>query len=523
MTSAESRAGALAGRVLAPVDALLNRLYGSRFNPLYLSGALTVVLLGVVLVTGLYLIFFYRLSAPYESVARITGQAWLGRWIRSLHRYASDAAVITAVVHMFRMYAQRRSWGPRALAWLAGLVLLFVLFACGWTGYVMVWDVQGIVLAREGARLLDVMPLFSEPIARTFVGERPLPSAFFFLNLFLHVALPVGMGLLLWIHVTRLARPKLAPPRGLVWSVIGLLTALSVLWPIGIAPPADTFRLAERAPFDAFYAFWLPFVQAVPARVAWAVGGAAAAALIFVPLWSKPRPAARPEPSVVDERLCTGCRQCYLDCPYEAIAMVERSDDRDDPVARVDPARCVSCGICAGSCAPMGLGPPGRTGRDQLKAVRAFLAAHPPDGRDVVVIACTRGAGGVARDGHAMGAAVFPVECAGSLHTSVVEHLVREGVGGVLIASCPTADCWNREGAAWLDQRLYHNREAELQARVDRRRVRVVDASQGQRQTVLDQLAAFRSDIAQLDAPVREGDAPISAECNPPVPEEVEA
>ena len=42
-------------------------------------------------------------------------------------------------------------------------------------------------------------------------------------------------------------------------------------------------------------------------------------------------------------------------------------------VARVDPDLCVSCGICAGSCAPMVVGPPGRSGRDQLAQVRANL------------------------------------------------------------------------------------------------------------------------------------------------------
>ena len=29
-----------------------------------------------------------------------------------------------------------------------------------------------------------------------------------------------------------------------------------------------------------------------------------------------------PAPSVVDEDICTGCRQCALDCPYDAITMI---------------------------------------------------------------------------------------------------------------------------------------------------------------------------------------------------------
>lgn len=504
-----------ARRLVGPADAFMNRLYGWRLNPLYHSGALTVVLLIVVLLTGIYLLFFYRVGAPYESVARLTDQVWLGRWIRSLHRYASDAAVVAVAVHAFRMFAQRRSWGPRTLAWVSGLILLFVVLVCGWTGYVMVWDVQGIVLAREGARLLDVVPIFSEPIGRTFVGERDLPSAFFFLNLFLHVALPVGLGVLLWVHVSRLARPGLLPPKRLTWGVVGLLTALSVVWPIGMAPAADVLRIPARAPYDVFYAFWLPLTLAVPAGVAWAAGSAVVVALVLLPGWTRPRAWARPLASRVDERLCTGCRQCYLDCPYEAIAMLPRAGVRSDGFARVDPRLCVSCGICAGSCAPMGVGPPGRTGRDQLAHVRAFVAARPPGPQDVVLVACSHGAGGIAADERFDGARVYPAECAGSVHSSVIEYLVRSGVGGVLIVACPARDCWNREGPKWLEERLYHDREAELKPRVDRARVRLVHAGARETLTVLAALQSFRAHIGSLEAARREREIELDPTCEP--------
>ena len=108
----------------------------------------------------------------------------------------------------------------------------------------------------------------------------------------------------------------------------------------------------------------------------WAAGGAVAAVLVAIPFLTRPRAHRRPAPSVVSSRLCTSCEQCYVDCPYDAIRMVERSDGRDGLVARVNPGSCVSCGICAGSCAPMGVGPPGRTGRDQLARVREFVAGH---------------------------------------------------------------------------------------------------------------------------------------------------
>jgi coenzyme F420-reducing hydrogenase delta subunit len=68
----------------------------------------------------------------------------------------------------------------------------------------------------------------------------------------------------------------------------------------------------------------------------------------------------------------------------------------------------------------------------------------------------------------------YSIDCAGNLHTSVVEILLRGGAGGVLILACPERNCWNREGPRWLGERVYHGREAELQPRVERARVRIV-------------------------------------------------
>lgn len=525
------------GAVLARMDAWANALYTWRHNPLYHSGAIAVAAFVVLLATGLYLLLFYRIGAPWASVDRITDQVWAGRWIRSLHRYASALVVAATAVHALRMFAQGRSWGPRALAWVSGVMLVAVVLACGWTGYVMVWDEHALLLAAEGARLFDVLPLFSEPIARAFTGERPMPAAFFFLNLFAHIALPVGVALVLWVHVSKVARAKLLPPRPLLWGTVGLFTALSVLWPVSMAPEADLLAIPGTAPLDLFYGFWLPFTRPLDARVAWGIVLALSGLALAVPFLTHPAAGRAPEPSVVVERHCTGCEQCYHDCPWEAISMVPRSDGRDGYVARVDPALCVSCGICAASCAPMGVGPPGRTGRDQLADVQRFVATVRPAPGDVVLVACGRGAGGVASAGGGVGSAnsgsgadgslpgvagflgapVLPVSCAGTLHTSVVEYLVRAGWGGVLVVSCPPRDCWNREGAVWLEERLFNGREAELKERVDRRRVRVAYAGLGEPLAVAAALQDYRTDVRAMGVADAEVEIAVDTECEAPL------
>lgn len=486
---------------LTAADALGNRLYGHRFNPLYQSGTIVVALYVVLLITGLWLILFYRIGAPWESVARLTANPWWGNWVRGVHRYASDLAVVATAVHAVRMFAQGRSWGARAQAWIWGCVLLLLLFLCGWTGYVMVWDTFGEQLARHGARLIDALPVLSEPVSRTFTGERPVPTVFFFLNLFAHIGIPLGMGAVFWLHVRKLQRPAMLPPRPVTGAVVAALIAAAVLWPLKMAPAADPLALPATVPADLFFAFWIPIAGAMPAGQALALAAALGAGLLVVPwLTARPRGAA-PPPSWVDEALCVECLQCGIDCPYGAISMVDRSDHRPGRVARVDPALCVSCGICAGSCPPMGIGPPGRTGRDQMAAVREFLAAPERRAGEIIVISCHHGAGAYASALAAAGGTPYGVSCAGNLHTSVVEFLLRGGAGGVMVLSCPRRDCWHREGPRWLEERVHHGREAELQPRVDRARIRIVAVTSRERTRAIDALRAFAREIAAMSPP----------------------
>ena len=503
-----------ARRVITTLDAATTRLYGWAGNPIHQTGTVAVAMLLVLLVTGLYLVLVYRVGAPSASVARIAADPWLGAWMRSLHRYASDLFVIAAVLHALRMFAQARSWGPRTLAWVSGLMLAGTGVLCAWTGFVMAWDSFGERLARDGARLFDVLPVFSEPLSRIFAGDGPVPNAFFFVNLFAHISVPLAMGVVLWVHVSRVARPVLLPPKPLMWGIIGALTAISIVLPATLGEPADAFRLARSTPTDLIVAWWLPLSERVSPGVTWSAMIAATLLLLAVPRTVRRPREGRLAPSVVDPRLCTGCNQCPQDCPWDAITMVAREDDRPSLLARVDPSRCVSCGICAGSCAPMGIGPPGRSGRDQLAAVRSSLELASPGALPITLICCEQVPLGHVAAIRARGASVRMVPCVGTVHTSVIELLLRSGVPGVMVCGCPPRDCVNREGPKWLHERVYNDREAELQPRVDRRRVRLATFAPGDRAGAIAAFDAFARDIAILDRPDRDADAVVDMLCD---------
>ncbi len=512
-------------RLLSVLDAAAARLYGWRWNPLYQSGTVAIAMLLALIASGVYLVLFYRLGSPAASVARLAADPWLGGWIRSFHRYASDVFVLAAVLHLLRMLAQARSWGPRTLAWVSGLMLLGAGLVCAWTGFVMAWDSFGERLAREGGRLLDVLPVLSEPLSRIFAGDGPVPGAFFFVNLFIHIVLPLAMGALLWLHVSRLARPVLLPPRRVTWTIVAALIVLAVLVPAALGAPANPFRLAASTPTDLFAAWWLPLTERLSPGTVWAAGIGVTVALVLVPrLTRRPRRDSW-APSVVDPRLCTGCNQCPQDCPWDAITMVKRDDARPTLVALVNPERCVSCGICAGSCAPMGVGPPGRTGRDQLSATRAELLRDFARGgeRPVVAICCAQAPAAHVAAVQARGGYVHMVTCVGNLHSSVVEMFVRAGAPGVVVCGCAERDCVSREGPKWLRERLFNDREAELQPRVDRRRVRLLTFAPGNRREATAEYEAISRELERLDQPVPETDLEMDLVCDPVPLDEVEA
>src|SRR5215470_13908751 len=249
---------------LEAIDRGFDRIYSSTFNPLHRTGTLAALFLTIALVTGVYLLFVYEIARPYGSVRAIQQDVLLGRWMRALHRYASDATVVAVALHVLRLLAQGKTWGPRALAWITGVLLAGMMLFSAVTGFVLVWDGFGQKLAVAGAKMLRLVPLFPEPPDRAFVGDAPVPAQFFFMNLFLHVAVPLGMVFFLWLHTARLARAAWFPERRVMLVALAGFVLLSLAWPAPVPPKADLLTIPGRIATDWFYGFWLPLASASP-------------------------------------------------------------------------------------------------------------------------------------------------------------------------------------------------------------------------------------------------------------------
>lgn len=475
--------------ISAPLYRVCDRLYHSRYNPLHRSGTLAVASLFVLLITGVYLILFYSVSTPFASVQRIQEQLWLGRWIRAVHRYATDIAIVATALHVLQVLVQGKVWGPRLLAWISGVVLLFAVFLSAWTGYVMIWDEHAQLLALAGARMLQVLPFLHDALAAAFNGNSTIDQSFFFMNLFLHVGIPLLMVFGIWVHTARLARSDWFPHKKTFVVFTLALIAIAIIWPAPLPSEANLLKVIGRFPIDWFSGFWLPLLDLCGAEATLAIITSFTIILLFVPWWWRLKTV--PQKSYVDPELCTGCTQCAQDCPYETISM------RPHPAgkrlfAEVNPEGCVSCAICAASCDDLAIGPPGRTGMNQMESVKTFVNAHN-SAASVVVAACGHN--------HGMSAvlqelekeneiAVYSVECCGTVHSNVLEELLKV-FKGVFVLGCPEGHCFNRDGFDLLRQRVYHKRVPFLARHIDKNRVALSAFSSAEAKLIKDKIDYF--------------------------------
>lgn len=460
---------------------LFNGPFGQAFNPWYHLGSISFFLFWVILVSGIYLYIFYRTGVreAYQTVEDLTHEQWYaGGVMRSMHRYASDALVLTMSLHMLRNFVSGRFHSYRWFSWVTGVFLIWLVLACGINGYWLVWDKLAQFIALATAEWFDWLPLFSQPLARNFLVEGSVTDRFFVPLSFTHITLPLVLLLIMWIHTKRMNHAKTNPPLRLAVGTVLALLALSLVKPAVSHPHADLTTAPGELLLDWFYLSLYPLVYAWPPGAVWALVAGTTLFLIAVPWLFKPRKS----PPVAEVQLdnCNGCERCFKDCPYSAIVMQPRSDGSPyllQPV--VDPNLCASCGICVGAC-PSSM--PFRSGdlvsgielpHHQLATLRADVDRTLSNLRGdakIMVFGCDCAYDVRQLKSKDVGVLSFP--CIGMLPPAFVDYALRDGrTDGVLIAGCHEGDCQYRLGIKWTEQRIAREREPHLRKRVPLERI----------------------------------------------------
>ncbi len=493
------------------IEEWFNISFGPTWNPLYNLGTLTFYFFWIVLVTGIYLFIFLdtSLDGPYNSLEYLTHEQWyIGGIMRSLHRYASDAAIVTILLHVFREFALDRYRGFRWFSWVTGVPTLWFVITLGITGYWLVWDELALYVAVLSSELMDSLPIVAGSMGMNFL-ESQLNDRFFTLMGFLHfLGQPVLLVFALWIHVKRLAHVEVSAPRCLAVGSLIALIALSLIFPAESHAPADLQKVPATLNLDWYYLNVYPLLDFWSADQVWMLTLGVTFFLMIMPWLPIKKTGAAAK---VDLNNCNGCGQCADDCPFDAITVQARTDGaRWKEEVTVEEGLCAACGICVGSCPSSnpyrkkdkkletGIDMPQLSIDEIRNSADAVLSTLSGETK-IVVLGCDQ-----AFDVNEMKSpdvGVMSFLCSGMIPPTLIEYLIKHGADGVFVTGCRYGDCYFRYGNIWLDARFSGERKPSLRARADRSRITLFRGSETDGKKLNRALAEFKKSISELDPP----------------------
>ena len=177
------------------------------FNFWYFFGGLAVLMLGMQLLTGIFLTMYYKPDAAnaFASVEYIMRDIEWGWLIRYLHSTGASAFFVIIYLHMFRALLYGSYKGPREFLWILGMLLYVLLAAEAFFGYVLPWGQMSFWGAQVIISLFGSVPVIGPDLLVWILGDYAVGDAT--LNRFfsLHViVLPLLLVVLVFLHLVAL-------------------------------------------------------------------------------------------------------------------------------------------------------------------------------------------------------------------------------------------------------------------------------------------------------------------------------
>ncbi len=102
-----------------------------RFRYSFRLGFIAMVLFVILLITGVYLMFFYTpsVSSAYGDMQQLRTSVGFGQLIRNVHRWAAHLMVLAVFFHFVRVFLAGAYKKPREFNWVLGVSLLLATLA----------------------------------------------------------------------------------------------------------------------------------------------------------------------------------------------------------------------------------------------------------------------------------------------------------------------------------------------------------------------------------------------------------
>ena len=166
-------------------------------------------------VTGVFLAMYYEPTPQraYESARFITNEAFLGEFVRGMHKWGSSVMVILVFLHMARTFFFGAYKYPRELNWIIGVLLLVLGMLEGFTGYLLPWDNTAYWATVVGINLNATAPIAGPFLAQFLQGGLDIGSdtlaKFYALHMLL---LPGAIMALIGLHLYLVVRLGVTSP-----------------------------------------------------------------------------------------------------------------------------------------------------------------------------------------------------------------------------------------------------------------------------------------------------------------------
>ena len=196
-----------------PFLALLNHELNEYPTPRNLNywwnfGSLAGIMLLVMIATGVFLAMNYTPSAnlAFDSVERIMRDVNYGWLIRYLHMNGASMFFAIVYIHLFRGLYYGSYKEPRQLLWILGVVILVLMIATAFMGYVLPWGQMSYWGATVITNLFSAIPGVGHAIVTFlwggYVVGNPTLNRFYAL----HYLLPFVILGVVFLHLIALHR-----------------------------------------------------------------------------------------------------------------------------------------------------------------------------------------------------------------------------------------------------------------------------------------------------------------------------
>jgi ubiquinol-cytochrome c reductase cytochrome b subunit len=188
------------------------------FNFWYIFGVLSLLVLVIQLVTGIFLVMHYKPEAAlaFGSVEYIMRDVPWGWLIRYMHSTGASAFFAVVYLHMYRglLYGSYRK--PRELVWIFGCAIFLALMAEAFMGYLLPWGQMSYWGAQVIVNLFSAVPFVGPDLALLIRGDYVVGDAT--LNRFFSfhvIAVPLVLVGLVVAHIIALHEVGSLNPDGI--------------------------------------------------------------------------------------------------------------------------------------------------------------------------------------------------------------------------------------------------------------------------------------------------------------------